>query len=308
MKGFKEYGKLKLVGTQLSDENGRPVQLKGPSTLGLVWYPEYINIDTFRTLRDWGANVIRLAMYTAEEDGYLTDGDQVFTKKLIDDGVKFATELGMYVIIDWHILSDGNPNDSIDEAKAFFTEMTDKYKNFDNVLYEICNEPNGKNVDWPCVKSYAEEIIPLIRKNCPDSIILVGTPVWSQRVDDAADDPIDDKAVMYSLHYYAATHKQELRNRLTYALSKGAPIFVDEYSNCDASGNGIIDVNEAHTWAKLVDENFLSYVQWNLANRNESSSMIKVECTKLSDFEDEDLTETGIWMRDRLQGKISYLR
>lgn len=308
MHGFKEYGKLKLVGTQLCDSKGNPVQLKGPSTLGLVWYPEYINIETFRTVRDWGANLIRLAMYTAEEDGYLTDGDQDFTKKLIDDGVKFATELGMYVIIDWHILSDGNPNDNIDAAKEFFTEMTQKYSSYDNVLYEICNEPNGENVDWSCVKSYAEQIIPIIRKSCPDSIILVGTPVWSQRVDDAADDPINDSALMYSLHYYAATHKQELRNRLTYALSKGAPIFVDEYSNCDASGNGIIDEEEAHIWARLVDENFLSYAQWNLANRNESSSMIKVECTKLSDFNDEDLTETGIWMRDRLQGKISYLK
>lgn len=308
MNAFKEYGRLQVKGTKLCTADGTPVQLKGPSTLGLVWYPEFINKEAFETIHEWGANLIRLAMYTMEEDGYLSDGDQEFTKGLIDKGVKYATELGMYAIIDWHILSDGNPMTHKKEAIEFFEEMTEKYRDYGNVLYEICNEPNGDDVDWSVVKAYAEEIIPVIRKKCPDSIILVGTPKWSQLVDEAADNPLDEPNVMYSLHYYAATHKQELRNRMAYALAKSLPIFVDEYSNCDASGNGIIDDEEAHAWAKMVDENMISYAQWNLSPRDESSAMVKATCTKTSHWTDDEMTDTGLWMKDRLSGKISYLQ
>lgn len=306
MNAFEKYGKLQLKGTQICAQDGTPVQLKGPSTLGLVWYPEYINKKAFKTIHSWGANLIRLAMYTAEEDGYLTGGDQKFTKDLIDKGVKYATELGMYVIIDWHILSDGNPMTNKEEAIKFFTEMTSKYKDFDNVIYEICNEPNGEDVKWPVVKEYAEIIIPVIRKNCKDALILVGTPTWSQDADDAADDPLTGDNIMYSVHYYAATHKEALRKKAAYALSKGAAIFIDEYSNCDASGNGIIDDEEAHAWAKFVDENNLSYAQWNISNRDESSAMVKATCTKTSDWTDDDLTVTGKWMVARLKGDIKY--
>lgn len=306
MNAFEKYGKLQLKGTQICAQDGTPVQLKGPSTLGLVWYPEYINKKAFKTIHSWGANLIRLAMYTAEEDGYLTGGDQKFTKDLIDKGVKYATELGMYVIIDWHILSDGNPMTNKEEAIKFFAEMTSKYKDFDNVIYEICNEPNGEDVKWPVVKEYAEIIIPVIRKNCKDALILVGTPTWSQDADDAADDPLTGDNIMYSVHYYAATHKEALRKKAAYALSKGAAIFIDEYSNCDASGNGIIDDEEAHAWAKFVDENNLSYAQWNISNRDESSAMVKATCTKTSDWTDDDLTVTGKWMVARLKGDIKY--
>lgn len=306
MNTYSENGKLKVIGTDLCNANGEKIQLKGPSTLGLVWYPEYINKKAFETVSGWGANLIRLAMYTQEEDGYLSGGDQEFTKELIDKGVKYATELSMYVIIDWHILSDGNPLDNMDEAKKFFEEMTLKYKDYGNVIYEICNEPNGDEVTWPVVKAYAEEIIPLIRKNVPDAVILVGTPKWSQEVNFAADMPLEFDNVMYSVHYYAATHKKELRDKAQYALNKGAAVFIDEYSNCDASGNGIIDDEEAHAWAKFVDENNLSYAQWNLSNRDESSAMVKADCTKTSDWTDEDLTTTGKWMVARLAGEIRY--
>ena len=307
MNAFKEHGKLKVIGTNLCDASGKPFQLKGPSTLGLVWYPEYINKEAFLTIHGWGANLIRLAMYTMEEDGYLSGGDKEFTKGLIDKGVKYATELGMYVIIDWHILSDGNPQTHKEEAKAFFTEMTEKYKDYDNVIYEICNEPNGEDVDWKTVKDYADEIIPLIRKTCKDSVILVGTPCWSQDVDAAADMPIEGQEnIMYSVHYYAATHKQALRDKAQYALDKGLAVFIDEYSNCDASGNGIIDEEEATAWAKFVDKNNLSYAQWNISNRDESSAMVKASCTKTSNWTEDDLTKTGKWMVDRLSGKLSF--
>lgn len=301
---FEEHGALSVKGTQLVDAAGKPFQLKGPSTLGIVWYPQYINKAAWETIKAWGGNLIRLAMYTMEDDGFLAGGDQEYQKNLIDTGVKAATELGMYVIIDWHILSDGNPHTNKDAAKVFFEEMTSKYADYQNVLYEICNEPNGEGVDWKTVKEYAEEIIPIIRKNAPEAVIIIGTPTWSQDVDHAADDPVEGSNLMYAVHYYAATHKQELRDKVSYALDKGAAVFVSEYSNCDASGNGAIDEEQAILWAKFTDEHCLSYAQWNLANRDESSSMIKVECEKISGWEDDDLTQTGLWMKKRLGGQV----
>lgn len=205
-------GGLSVAGTQLVDSAGNPVQLRGISTHGLAWFPDYVNADCIRQLKEeWGMNVFRLAMYTAESGGYCTGGSRDDLKALVRDGVKYATDCGMYVIIDWHILSDGNPNTYIDEAKAFFEEMSREYADYTNVIYEICNEPNG-GTSWSDVKAYAEQVIAVIRENDADGIILVGTPNWSQYVEQAAADPITDYSnIMYTLHFYAATHTDSLR-------------------------------------------------------------------------------------------------
>ncbi|MBQ2053985.1 MAG: glycoside hydrolase family 5 protein, partial [Eubacterium sp.] len=202
---LENHGKLSIDGTDVVDKNGKKYQLKGVSTHGLAWFPEYVNKDAFQTLRDdWGANLIRLAMYTGESGGYCQDGDKSKLKSLVDDGVEYATELGMYVIIDWHILSDNNPSINQDEAIAFFDEMSAKYVDYDNVLYEICNEPNG-STSWSDIKEYAEAVIPVIRANDKDAIIIVGTPTWSQDVEIAADDPITGQEnIAYTTHFYAA--------------------------------------------------------------------------------------------------------
>lgn len=209
-------GALHVDGTTLKDSDGNIVQLRGVSTHGLAWFPEYVNDKCFKELHDkWGANVVRLAMYTEEYNGYC-NSDETNKKKLkslVKDGVKFATKYDMYAIIDWHILSDGNPNTNKKEAKAFFKEMAKKFAKQTNVLYEICNEPNS-GTTWKEIKSYANEIIPIIRKYDKDAIIIVGTPTWSQEVDKAAADPIKKDNIMYSLHFYADTHKEQLHKML----------------------------------------------------------------------------------------------
>ena len=298
------YGALQVIGTQLCDGNGNAVQLRGISTHGLAWFPDYVNAELFRELHDeWKANVIRLAMYTAEYGGYCSGGDQKKLKQLIADGVQYATDNDMYVIIDWHILSDGDPNTHKDEAKAFFEEMSEAYSGYDNVLYEICNEPNG-GTSWSSIKSYAEEIIPVIRANDEDAVILVGTPNWSQYVDQAAADPITAYSnIMYTLHFYAATHTDGLRSTMAAAIDAGLPVFVSEYGICDASGNGAIDEKQANAWVELMDRYGVSYVAWNLSNKNETSAVFKNSCNKLSGFTQEDLSNSGRWLYDMLNEK-----
>ena len=298
----KELPALAVEGTQLVDDKGNSVQLRGVSTHGLAWYPGYVNEDCFAQLKEWGVDVIRLAMYTGENGGYCTGGDKDSLKKLIRDGVEYATNCGMYVIIDWHILSDGNPNTYIEESKVFFQEMSQEYADYTNVLYEICNEPNG-GTSWKDVKKYAEQIIDIIRENDDDGIILVGTPNWCQYVDQAAADPIQDcENVMYTLHFYAATHTDSLRNAMVDAINAGLPIFVSEYGICDASGNGAIDRKQANQWISVMDQYEVSYVAWNLSNKGETSALIKSSCNKLSGFAAEDLSESGKWLYSVLTG------
>ncbi len=300
---FENHGKLSVKGTDIVDKNGTMYQLKGVSTHGIAWFPDYVNKECFKTFRDdWGANLIRIAMYTHENGGYCSGGDKEYLKGLVDDGVNYATELGMYVIVDWHILHDLNPQVNKADAKLFFEEMSAKYKDYDNVIYEICNEPNG-GTSWSDVKSYAEEIIPIIRKNAPDAIIIVGTPNWSQDVDIASQDPIKGyDNIMYAAHFYAATHTDNIRSKVQTALDNGLPVFISEFSICDASGNGAIDYGQADKWFDLINSNNLSYAGWNISNKDETSSLIKSSCSKTSWWEESELSETGVWLRKTILG------
>lgn len=295
-----EHGRLRVENGGLVDQEGDPYQMHGVSTHGLAWFPEYVSEETFRTFReDWDVDVMRLAMYSDENGGYSKDGDQKKLKELIDKGVEYASKQGMYVIIDWHVLGEGDPNIHKEDAIAFFDEVSEKYADYGNVIYEICNEPNG-GVAWKDVKQYAEEVIPVIRANDPYGIILVGTPQWSQLIGDAAADPISDyDNIMYTLHFYAATHREGLRGDLEKVLQDGVPVFVSECSICDASGNGGIDGQSAQAWVDLLDRYDVSFVAWAVSNKNETAALISGNCSKLSDWSDEELSDTGRWFKEQ---------
>ncbi len=295
-----DHGRLRVENGSLVDQEGEPYQMHGVSTHGLAWFPEYVSEESFRTFRnEWDADVIRLAMYSDEYGGYSNGGDQEKLKELIDKGVEYASKLGMYVIIDWHVLGEGDPNIHKEDAIAFFSEMSEKYADYGNVIYEICNEPNG-GVSWKDVKKYAEEVIPVIRDNDPYGLILVGTPQWSQLIGDAAADPIQGyDNIMYTLHFYAATHKEDLRGNLEKALKDGVPVFVSECSICDASGNGGIDDKSARAWVELMDRYDVSYVAWAVSNKNETAALISSNCSKISDWSDRELSDTGRWFKEQ---------
>ena len=300
---FSKHGRLSVDGTDLVDKNGEKYQLYGMSTHGLAWYPQYVNQDAFDTLlNQWNTNCIRLAMYTYESGGYCSDGDKEALKSLIKSGVEYADNLGMYVIIDWHVLNDQNPNVYKDEAIKFFDEMTDLYKDHDNIIYEICNEPNT-SVDWSDIKSYAEEVIPVIRENDSDAVIIVGTPTWSQDIDQALADPLDFDNVMYALHFYADTHKDWLRERVENCINMGLPVFISEFNICDASGRGNVNVDEGNKWYNLIDKYNLSYMCWSLANNPDSCCVFSVDNPKLSGWTEDDLSLTGKWLIEKFKSE-----
>lgn len=295
-------GALHVEGAQLVDATGEPVQLRGVSTHGLAWYPEYANQEFFTELKqDWGANVVRLALYSAEEGGYATDALRSRLNELVLKGVEYATAADMYVVVDWHTLTDANPLTNQWAAAEFFRVISRDLADHNNVIYEICNEPNG-DTTWADVKAYAADIIPIIRANDPDAVIVVGTPTWSQDIQDAAADPLGESNIMYTLHFYAATHQADLRERLRTAVEGGLPVFVTEFGICEASGNGEIDYDSADAWVELMDELNVSYICWNLSNKKETSALFKPNCKKTSGFTLDDLSDAGLWLVDTLGG------
>lgn len=305
------HGALRVDGTKLVDKNGDCYRLKGVSTHGISWYPEYVNKEAFRTMRDeWGVNCVRLAVYTAEYNGYCTGGEdnkKALLKK-VDEGVDYATQLGMYVIIDWHILSDGNPKTYEKKAVSFFNRMAKKYKKQDNVIYEICNEPNG-GTTWKEIKSYAKTVIKTIRKQDKDAIIIVGTPSWSQDVDVVSNSPITGyDNLMYAFHFYAGTHKESYRKKVSTAIGNGLPVFVSEFGITDSSGNGKVDTKEGTTWYKFLKKNGISCVAWNLSNKNESSALLKNSCSRTGNWKKSDLSASGKWLVKTFYGSLDGIK
>ncbi|MCC8105923.1 MAG: glycoside hydrolase family 5 protein [Clostridiales bacterium] len=297
-----KHGKLSVKGTNLVDSKGNTFQLRGISTHGINWDvgKNYVTKKSFKTLRDqWGVNAIRLSLYMEGYNGYCSGGNKSQLRSLVNKGVKYATELGMYAVIDWHILSDGNPNTHYKEAKSFFTTMAKKYKNYKNVIYEICNEPNG--CSWSSIKSYAKKIIKVIRKYDKDAVIIVGTPSWSQlgsslTSNEVADNPITGYSnIMYSLHFYAgeSAHTQYLPDKLTYALEKGLPVIVSEFGMSAASGGGSINKTSANQWFTLLNKNNVSYFCWSLSNKAETCSLLKSSTKKISGWKSSDLSAAG---------------
>ena len=294
-------GKLKVVDGNLCDRSGEPVMLRGLSTNSLIICESFLNEELFSELADEGVNLLRFAMYTygVGAVGYCTQGDKERHIADIEKGVELAKASDMYAIIDWHILSDGDPNTYSDEAKSFFAEMAEKYSGYSNVLYEICNEPNG--VDWPAVKRYAEEVIPVIREKDPDSVIIVGTPDWSKDLMSAAADPLPFENIMYSLHFYSATHGQDVRDTAKRAIEAGLPIFVTEFGITASSGDHPRDIESADEWIALLENGNVSWCMWSLSKVAEASAFIRSTVPKYSGFAEEDYTPTGLWLLETLK-------
>ena len=306
------HGRLSVKGADLIDKNKKKFQLRGISTHGINWDvgSPYVNKAAFKTLRnDWGANAVRLAMYTSEYNGYCSGGSKSALRNQIYKGVQYATDLGMYVIIDWHILNDGNPKSHLKEAKSFFKTMAKKYKKQKNVIYEICNEPNG--CSWKTIKSYAISVIRTIRKYDKNAIIVVGTPTWSQlgfdgTGNEVADSPIKGyKNIMYSLHFYANewSHNQYLPSKLSYARQKNLPVMVTEFGMSAASGGGGISKSSTGKWLRRLNKSNISYFCWSLSNKNESCSLLSPKTRKTSDWKTRDLSAAGKYIRSKYRAR-----
>lgn len=293
---YSSHGQLATSGASVVDANGAPFQIRGISTHGIAWFSQYVNEDAFATWKSWGANTVRLACYTSEYGGWCSGGDHSQLLATIDAGVQAATRQDMYVIIDWHILSDGNLLSHLDEAKSFFQTVSTRYAGHGTVIYEICNEPNGAT-SWDDVYSYATQVIPVIRANAPNALIVCGSPTWSQDVDLAAQKPLPFANVAYSLHFYAATHKEDLRDKARTALRAGLPLLVSEFGISNASGDGALDEASGNQWVSFLDSQSTGFVCWSLSNKAESSALLSSSSNTTSGWTDSELSQEGHWYK-----------
>ena len=274
----------------LRTEDGKEIQLRGVSTHGIAWYGEYLNASAMQSVKAAGGNVVRIAMYTDGEGGYAAQPDVNLKRVLC--GIEDAAAAGLYVIVDWHILSDGDPGTHLSEAITFFDAIASRYPDSPNILYEVCNEPNG--VTWSVIKDYAYAIVPVIRQYNENAVILLGTPNYCKNITDAVYDPFPAENIMYTFHYYAG--ESSGYEALDEALKENVPVFVSEW------GIGEYGADDGSAFADYLNKNGISWCAWSLCNKDEAYSLLRPDSRKLGAFQEEDLTETGKMIFDKLTG------
>lgn len=298
---------LQIIGNQLCDGNGDPIQLRGLSTHNMVSSRFRVNEGALTTLRDdWGINVFRLAMYTNElHHGYPYNKDMVLP--IAESLIELCIQMDLYVIMDWHILYDGDPNIHKAEAIEFFDYISKKYGEEPRLIYEICNEPNNAEnepvVDWDnCIKPYAEEVVAAIRKNDPDNIIIIGSSNYSQDCDIASENPVEGTNLMYTVHFYAGTHGQWLRDKVQKALDNGVAVFITEWGTTDSSGAGQVYAKESDEWLDFAKEKNLSWCNWSYgSDAIEGSNALYRPAANDGNWPDDVISESGLYVRDRLR-------
>jgi endoglucanase len=291
----KHHGQLHVSGTQLVDKNNNPVVLRGMSFGWHSMWPRFYNEKAVDWLKkDFKCNVVRAAMgIELGKMSYIKEPQ--FSKEKIEAVINGAIKSDIYVIIDWH-----SHNVNLKEAKAFFAEMSKKYAKYPNIIYEVFNEPDHET--WPEVKAYAEEVIKVIRENDPNNIILVGSPHWDQDVNLPAADPIKGyNNLMYTMHFYAATHGKELRDRTDAAIKSGLPIFISESAGMEATGDGPLNYQAWQEYIDWMEERKLSWITWSVSDKDETCSILKKSAKSEGKWKTEDLKESGIKVREYLR-------
>lgn len=293
LSAVEQHGLLRVEGISLIDKHGHPIALKGVSLGWHNWWPRFYDSQTVASLKkDWNVQVVRAAIGVHEDNAYLENPD--FALERLFNVVEAAIENDIYVIVDWH-----SHKRYPEEAKAFFKKVATRYHQYPNIIYEIYNEPVDDS--WEEVKAYAEDVIRSIREIDTKNVILVGCPQYDQDIQLVADNPISGQEnIMYTVHFYAATHGQWLRERAEYALSKGIPLFISECAGMEASGDGPINRKEWDTWVVWMAKHRLSWTAWSLSDKNETCSMIRDTDAPIHSWKDEDLKEWGKVVRDEI--------
>lgn len=286
----KRWGQLQVKGSQLCNQAGEPISLRGVSYGWHNLWPRFYNEKSLKWLvKDWNVSVVRAAMGIQIDNNYLDNPE--LAMKCMTPIIEGAIKNNIYVIIDWHAHTMHTQ-----AAVDFFSKMAQKYGKHPNIIYELYNEPVEDS--WENLKEYAQTIIRAIRQHDPDNIILMGCPHWDQDIHLVAASPLQGVSnVMYTLHFYAATHKEYLRQRMVDALNTGLPIFVSECAGMEASGDGPLNMAEWQKWIDLMESKKISWVNWSISDKKETCSMLLPSASSTGKWKDTDLNESGKLVR-----------
>ncbi len=290
----KKWGWLQVKGTQLCDQRGRPVQLKGMSFGWSCYHPRFYTAGAVKELKEkWHSNVVRAALGVGPKGSYPDNKEASF--QLITTVIEAAIKEGIYVIVDWH-----SHDIHLEEAKQFFREIANRYKKYPNIIYEIFNEPDSET--WSEVKAYSEEVIKTIRAIDTRNIILVGTPHWDQDLHLSAADPLKGfDNIMYTMHFYAGTHKKDLRDRTDAAIDKGLPVFISESAGMLATGDGPVDTKEWEAYIHWMKQKKLSWITWSVSDKDETCSVLNPSAASDGGWKDTDIKASGKMVQQYLK-------
>ncbi len=291
-------GQLRVENTQIVNIAGEPIALQGMSLFWSQWGGKYYNADCIKWLRDdWNCQIIRVALATGK-DGYagFPEREMEKVKQVIDAGI----DLGLYVLVDWH---SHHAEEELDLAIGFFEKIAHMYGEYPNVIYEIYNEPERSSWSGE-VKPYANKVIAAIRCIDPDNIIVVGSPHWAQDVDIVAKDPLIGSNIAYSLHFYAGTHKQWLRDKAIIAMDEGLALWVTEFGTCKSDGDGEIDYPEMEKWFEFMEEHSIGWCNWSIGNKDETSAALIPDADSAGGWKESMLTESGNYIRKKLRKEL----
>jgi endoglucanase len=297
-------GQLRVCGVKLCNQYGRPIQLRGMSTHGLQWYPQCVNNASLDALAgDWGADHVRLSMYI-QEGGYETN-PRLFTDRM-HALIEQVSARGMYVIVDWHQLTPGDPNANLALARTFFAEIAQRHGGKPNILYDVANEPNG--TAWSRIKAYHEAIIPVVRAADPDSVILLGTHGWGSlgvsdggSETDVINNPVNATNIMYTFHFYAGSHGTEYLNTLSRAADR-IPVFVTEFGTQTASGDGANNFTRSQQYLDLMAQKKISWTNWNYSDDSRSGAVFTPgTCPNGPYAGTSRLKPAGVWVREHIR-------
>lgn len=285
----KQHGNLHIIDGKIKDVRNSAFVLRGVSLGWHNWWPDFYNKSVVTQMAsDWGCNVIRIAVGVDVENGYIDN--PAWTLELVETVVDAAIDNGIYVIIDWHC-----HDIHLEQAIGFFSSVAKKYGDKPNVLFEIFNEPDKES--WNEIKRYAVEVIDTIRL-FSSNIVIVGTPSWSQDVDLVVSDPIVGyDNIVYSLHFYAASHNKTLRGKAIFAVEKGLPLLVTECSPAYSDGDGYLDKKEFRKWDSFMNKNKIGRVLWGIYDKPEASAMLVNGVNPYITWQENDLTEMGQFVK-----------
>jgi len=293
------HGALSVQGSKVVDKNGDPAKLSGMSLFWSQWISKYWNANVVDWLaNDWKVSVVRAAM-AVEEGGYLETGavQEARVRRVVDA----AIARGIYVIVDWH---DHNAVDHQAQAVDFFQRMARDYGSHPNVIWEIYNEPVKQ--EWWRIKDYATAVSRAIRESDPDNLIIVGNPDWSSAIDKPAADPVPGTNIAYTLHFYAASHGQWLRDRADAAMRSGIALFATEWGTCEASGDGRLGYSETNDWLSWMDDRGISWANWSIADKAETCSALNGGASSTGGWAAGNLSASGTLLRDELRKRNAW--
>lgn len=304
------HGHLRVSGTQLVNESGAPVQLKGISSQWLNYETDgyATSAAAMAWMRDnWGITLLRAAMGAdADHEGsYMYDAaGRADMLAQVETIIQNAIDAGLYVLVDWH-----SHQTYTAEASDFFATIAASYGSYPNILIETYNEP--LDVSWTGeLKPYHAAVVGAFRAADPNdetypNVAILGTPNWDQDVDVAAASPLEGVNLMYTAHFYSCSHGSLYLSKAQAALNAGLPLFVTEWGATHANGGEYPETSlctaEADSWHAWMDANGVGWAAWKLDDCD-GQTYPDVSCLLAN-----NAPLVGGWTSEYLNGHASYV-